>query len=209
MITQGAPPGKPRVDEPGTEEYTPAMVSVLERLWCILDRPPTQPGCFIVPSYALVSRTEPTAPTRAQIDLAIAWWKRFPSSLIIMSTGDNQRLGVTNSRVMVEYAHANGVPHKNLVEEDQSLTTSQNLLYSRKIVDELQLQQPTLVTLDLYTRRAVATARRMGWNDICWLSVFSSGQPAFGYKWLQTHSRGTILVYEILAMTLSKIVGWA
>ena len=185
------------------------MVTWLERHWRIPDRPPVQPGCFIIPSYALVNRTQPTAPTRAQIDLAIAWWKHFPSSLIIMSTGDNQRLGVPNSRVMVEYARESGVPDANLVEEDRSLTTYQNLLYSRRIVDQLHLQQPTLVTLDLYTRRAVATANRVGWTEICWLSAYSRGQPAYGYKWLQTHSRGTILCYEILAMVLSKALGWA
>lgn len=185
------------------------MVSQLERLWCIPDRPPDQPGCFIIPSYALVNRSLPTVPTRAQIDLAISWWRRFPSSKILMSTGDNQRLGVPNSRVMVEYARRVGVPAENLLEEDRSTTTYQNLLYSRAIIDQLRLQQPTLVTLDLYTRRAVATARRMGWSDIYWLSVYAHGQPAYGYKWLQTHSRGSILLYEVLALALSKIVGWA
>lgn len=185
------------------------MVSPLERLWCITDRPPAQPDCFVIPSYALVSRTLPTAPTRAQIDLAIAWWKRFPASMIIMSTGDNQRLGVANSQVMVEYAREKGVPDANLVEEDRSLTTYQNLLYSREIVDKLGLRQPTLITLDLYTRRAVATARRMGWNEICWLSVYAHGQPAYGYKWIQTHSRATILLYEAVAMVWSRVVGWA
>ena len=184
------------------------MVSRLERLWRIPYRPPSEPDCFVIPSYALVSRTQPTAPTRAQIDLAIAWWRRFPSSVIIMSTGDNQHLGLPNSRVMVEYARANGVPDENLIEEDRSLTTYQNLLYSRRIVDQRHLQQPTLVTLDLYTRRAVATAHRMGWNDVCWLSVYSPGQPACGYKWLQTHSRGTILCYEVLAMALGKVLAW-
>jgi len=109
---------------------------------------------------------------------------------------------------MVEYARANGVPDENLIEEDRSLTTYQNLLYSRRIVDQRRLQQPTLVTLDLYTRRAVATAHRMGWNDVCWLSVYSPGQPACGYKWLQTHSRGTILCYEVLAMALGKVLAW-
>jgi hypothetical protein len=77
-----------------------------------------------------------------------------------------------------------------------------------EIIKIQDLKQPTLVTLDLYTRRAVATARKLGWKDFYWLSVFSEGQPAYGYKWLQTHSRLTILGYEVGAVILSKIVGW-
>jgi uncharacterized SAM-binding protein YcdF (DUF218 family) len=77
-----------------------------------------------------------------------------------------------------------------------------------KIIREKDFQQPTLVTLDLYTRRAVATARKMGWDDFYWLSVYSSGEPAYGYKWFQTHSRLTLYLYEVLAMVYSRIVGW-
>jgi len=78
-----------------------------------------------------------------------------------------------------------------------------------EIIKKEDWKQPTLVTLDLYTRRAVATARRLGWKDFYWLSVFSEGQPAFGYKWLQTYSRFTIFCYEIAAMVYSKMMRWA
>ena len=125
-----------------------------------------------------------------------------------MSTGDNQRLGITNARVMAEYAAKLGVPRQNIIEEDRSRNTYENLLYSLEIIKAERLSQPTLVTLDLYTRRAVATARKMGWTDFYWVSAFSEGQPAYGYKWLQTHSRFTIFCYEIFATLYSKIVGW-
>jgi uncharacterized SAM-binding protein YcdF (DUF218 family) len=162
----------------------------------------------VIPSYALKDRFTPTKPTRAQIQLAAEWWQRFPHSRLIMCTGDNQRLGVTNASVMAAYAVRLGVPTANVIEEDQSLNTYENLFYARQIIQERNFRQPTLVTLDLYTRRAVATAQRMGWKDLCWLSVHSSGEPAYGYKWFQTHSRFTLYLYEILAMVYSKLVGW-
>ncbi|MFB0536475.1 MAG: YdcF family protein, partial [Anaerolineae bacterium] len=145
----------------------------------------------------------------AQIELAYAWWKKFPHAKLIMSTGDNQGLGIANSTVMAEYAMRLGVPRENVIEEDRSRNTYENLLYSMEIIEKERLKQPTLVTLDLYTRRAVATARKLGWKDFYWLSVFSEGQPAYGYKWLQTYSRFTIFCYERAAMVYSKIVGWA
>lgn len=179
-----------------------------EKHWIIDDRPPSRPGCFVIPSYALTNRTTPTRPTIAQIEMAFAWWQRFPDAALIMCTGDNQGLGISNANVMAAYAQTLGVPQKSIIEEDQSLNTYENLFFARKIVLERGFKQPTLVTLDLYTRRAVATARKMGWDECYWLSVYSSGEPAYGYKWVQTHSRFTLYLYEVLAMVYSRLVGW-
>ncbi len=178
------------------------------RLWSIPDNPPSHPEALIVPSYALKDRTAPTRPTRAQIELAVEWWRRFPRARIIMSTGDNQGLGVTNAQVMVDYAASLGVPCENLIQEDRSRNTRENLAFSMEIVKRERLNQPTLVTLDLYTRRAVATARKLGWTDFFWLSVSAKGESAFGLKAFQTHSRLTIFLYEQAAMLYSKVVGW-
>ena len=181
---------------------------MLKRFWMVEDNPPTQPTCFVIPSYALKSATLPTLPTRKQIELAYEWWKKFPQAKLIMSTGDNQMLGITNAKVMADYAISLGLPRENVIEEARSLNTQQNLRYSMEIIRAQGLGQPTLVTLDLYTRRAVATARKLGWTDFHWLSVYSKGEPAYGYKWLQTYSRATLFCYEFGAMVFSKIVGW-
>ena len=184
------------------------MEKFVQRFWRIDDSPPPNPGCFVIPSYALKDASLPTQPTRAEIELAYEWWKNFPATKLIMSTGDNQRLGISNARVMADYAVSLGLPRENVIEEARSWNTYTNLSYSMQIIQTQNLGSPTLVTLDLYTRRAVATARKMGWKDFHWLSAFSEGEPAYGYKWLQTYSRGTIFCYEVGAMIFSKIVGW-
>src|ERR1051325_57236 len=124
-------------------------------LFTIDDNPPPNPDCFVIPSYAVKNQSIPTKPTRAQIELAYEWWQKFPRAKLIMSTGDNQFLGMTNAKVMADYAVRLGIPWENVIEEDQSKNTFENLVYSRKIIDREKFQQPTLVTLDLYTRRAV------------------------------------------------------
>jgi len=110
---------------------------------------------------------------------------------------------------MAEFAMSLGIPRENIIEEDRSLNTYENLLYSMQIIKREHMKQPTLVTLDLYTRRAVAIAKKLGLRDFYWLSVFSEGESAYGHKWLQTRSRFTIFCYEIAAIVYSKIVGWA
>lgn len=179
-----------------------------QQLWGLADNPPPNPGCFVIPSYALKDEALPTKPTIAEIELAFEWWKRFPQAKLIMCTGDNQDLGITNASVMADYALSLGVPAQNVIEEDRSTTTYTNLLYAMEIIQAENLKQPTLVTLDLYTRRAVATAVKLGWADFYWLSVYSKGEPAYGYKWIQTYSRFTIFCYEVGAMVYSKFVGW-
>lgn len=184
------------------------MENIIKRFWNIEDNPPSEPGCFVIPSYALKNASLPTLPTRKEIELAFEWWKRFPQAKLIMSTGDNQRLGITNAKVMADYAVSLGLPRANAIEEDRSLNTTQNLQRSMEIIRQHHFRQPTLVTLDLYTRRAVATARKSGWKDFHWLSVYSEGEPAYGYKWIQTYSRATLFCYELGAMIFSKMVGW-
>ncbi|MBM3127608.1 MAG: YdcF family protein [Chloroflexi bacterium] len=178
------------------------------KFWTLPDRAPSNPDCLIVPSYALKDRATPTRPTRAQIELAAAWWRKFPRAHIVMCTGDNQGLGVTNARVMCEYALRLGVPRENLIEEDASRNTRENLFNAWRLAARQSARQPTLVTLDLYTRRAVATARKQGWRDFYWLSVYAEGESAYGLKAIQTHSRATILCYEMIATMYSKVVGW-
>jgi uncharacterized SAM-binding protein YcdF (DUF218 family) len=177
--------------------------------WTIGDHPPVQPGCFVVPSYALKNRVTPTLPTRAALDLAAAWQRRFPSAPILVATGDNQRLGVSNASVMAAYLADQGVPRAQIIEEDTSLNTFENLTNCGRIIDHNGFEEPTLVTLDLYTRRAVAVARKLGWQDVRWISVRSDGEPAAGWKWLQTHSRATIFLYEVAAMIYCRFKGWA
>jgi uncharacterized SAM-binding protein YcdF (DUF218 family) len=179
-----------------------------EKYWTIVDRVPPDPDCFVIPSYALKNRTRPTKPTRAQIEFAYLWWLRFPQAVMIMCTGDNQGLQVSNANVMAAYARELGVPAQNIIEEDQSLNTYENLKNAQTIIQQRGFDQPTLFTLDLYTRRAVATAQKMGWMNFYWLSVYSAGEPAYGYKWIQTHSRLTLYVYEVCALVYSRLVGW-
>src|SRR3990172_2524285 len=116
-----------------------------EKQWTIPDHPPSHPDCFVIPSYALKDRFTPTKPTIAQIELAVEWWERFPHSSLIMCTGDNQRLGLSNASVMAAYAVRPGVPADNVIEEDKSLNTYENLFYAMEIIRERNFRQPNLV----------------------------------------------------------------
>ena len=136
--------------------------------------------------------------------------RKYPQAKIVFSGGG---AGLIRS-LGVEAAWARrllrdlGVPEDRLVLEDRSRNTFENLWYSREIIRARGWRNPTLVTLDLYTRRAVATARKQGWGEFFWVSALAKGEPAHGYKALQTYSRLTIFWYEVVAMGYSKLRGW-
>ena len=175
--------------------------------WKISDNPPIKPDCFIVLSYAVENKNDPTKPTAAAIKLAVEWWKKFPKSKIIMSTGDNQFLGIPNSRVMKNYAVRIGVPDYMIIEEPKSKDTYQNLIYSMNIAKEYNLINITFVMYDLHVRRMLKIAKKIGIGNYSWVSVGGNGSPAYGLKYIQTYSRLTILIYEMLAYIYNIIKG--
>jgi uncharacterized SAM-binding protein YcdF (DUF218 family) len=176
--------------------------------WTVNNRPPDgKPECFIVLSYAVLSKSEPTRPTREIIELVFDWWKKFPDSFVIMSTGDNQKLGVPNSRVMADYARKLGIKTDKIIEEDRSSDTCTNLIQSLAIIKNKKFKRVTLVTYDLHTRRTLAIARKMGMDNFSYISTGGPGGPAYGIKTLQTHSRLTIFLYEILAYGYNFLKG--
>ena len=175
--------------------------------WKVPDNPPEKADCFVVLSYAVRDKHNPTAPTCAAIDLSLKWQKKFPESYIILSTGDNQKLGVPNCRVMKEYAVKIGIPEGKIIEEDKSKTTVENLIFSRQIINRRKFKNITLIMYYLHTRRTLAVAGNLNWHNLNWLSAASPGQPAYGIKYFQTFSRFTILVYELLAYIYNRLRG--
>lgn len=176
--------------------------------WLIPDSPPQTTDCFIALSYTVKNKSVPTKPTQAVVDLTYEYWKKFPKAKVIVSTGDNQGLGVTNAQVMKEYLIKIGMPENAIIKEDRSMNTCENLKYSWDIAKKRGCNYITLVTLDLHARRTAATANKLGMQDFNWISAYAKGDRAYGKKYLQTYSRFTILVYEVLAYWYSRLRRW-
>jgi uncharacterized SAM-binding protein YcdF (DUF218 family) len=177
------------------------------KFWTVSDNPPKHTDCFIILSYAVEDIQTPTVPTKATIQLVSKWRNKFPHASVIMSTGDNQKLGVPNSKVMVEYAEQLGIPKRYLIEEGKSWSTYENLICSKEIIDKKKFTHVTLVLYDLHVRRTLAVAAKLGWKNFSWISISSQGSPAYGWKYVQTYSRLTIFLYELLAYVYNWLRG--
>jgi hypothetical protein len=183
------------------------MVMDIYSIWTVKNKLPVNPDCFVVLSYAVLNKTEPTTPTKAIIGLTYNWWKKFPQAYVIMSTGDNQKLGVPNSKVMVDYALKLGIKENKLIQEDKSVDTVTNLKNSWEIIKKFKMKNPVIVTYDLHTRRMLAIANKYRNLNFEYISIGGKGGPAYGIKTVQTHSRLTILIYELLAYLYNWVKG--
>lgn len=179
----------------------------MAKFWIVEDKYPRVTDCFVVLSYAVKNNHLPTRLTCALIEKVHELRKFFPKASVILSTGDNQKLGITNAEVMAVYAQKIGIPKKYIIEERQSVTTMENLQYSKQLITRFNFKNPTLITLDLHTKRTLAIARTQGWNKFNWISVYAKGDPAYGWKRFQTISRLNIFLYEILAYIYCIIHG--
>jgi len=83
---------------------------------------------------------------------------------IIFSGGNmpGNRLDLSISQKMAEIASENGVPEKARIIEEKSLTTYQNAVETKKIMEKYKLKDALLVTSAIHMKRAMLTFERAG-----------------------------------------------
>lgn len=96
----------------------------------------------------------------SRIDRGIKIYRKNPGSKLIMSGGQGPDEEIPESRAMANYAKEHGVPKFDIIIEDQSKTTNQNLKFSH------QLMKPDstfcIVTNSYHVYRALVLAKRQG-----------------------------------------------
>ena len=83
--------------------------------------------------------------------------------LLVLSGGARANGGRTEAAAMAAYLSGLGVPARDLLLEDRSTTTQENLLYSAAVLAEQAVAPPVVVvTSDFHVWRTAALARRLG-----------------------------------------------
>ena len=162
-------------------------------------------AAIVAVSYALDRHARLTPPTQAVMDRAIAEWRAQPDAWLIPSTGDNQRLGVTNARVMADYAVHHGVSVECILEEDRSSNTWQNLAYSWGLAQAHGADRLIIVAYDLHEWRCrlVAVKQKLPFTLVTATSRatgYAARKPWFAH-------RGLIWLYETLATIYGRLTG--
>ena len=71
-----------------------------------------------------------------RLDKAYEYAKVHPNTVFILSGGKNGGEEVSEAEVMYDYLKKRGVPEYQMIKEEQSSSTYENLVYSKLIIDE-------------------------------------------------------------------------
>lgn len=114
-----------------------------------------------------------TTSMAARLDRALECAAKNPTALIVVSGGQGPQETISEAEAMFRYLVARGVDPARIVKEDRSTSTSENLRFTRALLDERFGSGYTvaLVTSDYHVYRAAAVARAAG------LDVTRAGAP--------------------------------
>lgn len=97
----------------------------------------------------------------SRIEKGIELLSYNPNAVLIMSGGQGAGESIPESEAMAAYAAARGVERDKLIMEQKSVSTQQNLLFSRALMEK-QKPEIIIVTTAYHVFRALILARKQG-----------------------------------------------
>lgn len=78
----------------------------------------------------------PSILLKDRLDTALDYWEEHPELTIVVSGGQGENEPVSEAEGMADYLVEHGVPEEQIVREDQSFNTAQNLRNTKALLDE-------------------------------------------------------------------------
>ena len=137
---------------------------------------------------AAVWGTQVSPVFKERIDHGIDLYQNRKIRKLIFTGGQGDNTEPTESSAAWVYALQRGIPATDILIEQKSHTTYENILYAKQIADAHGLRKVLIVSDPLHMKRAVAMARDMG------LEAEPSPTPSTRYRGLG--SRAGLLAHE-------------
>ncbi len=115
---------------------------------------------YVVVLGAGLSGDKPTPLLRSRIDKGIEVYKNNPGSRLIFSGGQGEDEVVSESEAMSRYAVEAGVDEKDIIKEDKSRNTEENIRFSSGLMESTD-SFFAVVTNSYHVMRALMIARRL------------------------------------------------
>ena len=123
----------------------------------------------------------PSVLLRDRLDEALAYWEDHEDTLIVVSGGQGSNEPTTEARAMADYLEERGVEWDQILLEDRSHNTAQNLRYSRALLEEAgeDLSGGVIVVSNgFHLTRARMLAQRAGFDQVSTLAAPTSHLPS-------------------------------
>jgi uncharacterized SAM-binding protein YcdF (DUF218 family) len=139
-----------------------------------------------------------------RVDKAIEVYQKDPTPpILIPSGGKGNDEKISEAEAMEKYLLDKGIPQEKIIKEDKSRTTMENLINSKKIIDEREGRKYTaLVTSNYHVYRALRYCRKIG------LKCVGIGSPVAWYYWPSALIREYIAVHSEKKRFIILVLGW-
>ncbi len=140
-----------------------------------------------------------------RLDKAIDVYRKDPSATkLIPSGGKGSDEKISEAEAMKRYLLEQGIPEHDIILEDKSTTTLENLKFSKALIDSFEGRKYTaLVTSNYHVYRALRYCRRVG------LKCKGIGSHVAFYFWPSALIREFIAVHTEKKHAILFILGWA
>lgn len=117
---------------------------------------------YLIVLGAKVDEYGPTRTLQYRLDKAVEYYNEYPEVKIIVSGGKGIDEPKAEAEVMKDYLLTKGVLENNILLENKSTSTFENMEYSKKIIDEQSSEYSLgIVTTDFHIFRSKMIASRV------------------------------------------------
>ena len=159
----------------------------------------------IIHGAGLINGDKVSKLLQERLDKAILVYRKDPSpTKLIPSGGKGSDESISEAEAMKRYLLEQGVPESDILMEDKSTTTLENLKFSKSIIDSREGRKYTaLVTSNYHVYRALRYCRRVG------LKCKGIGSHVAFYYWPSALIREFIAVHTEKKHAILFTLGWA
>ena len=144
-------------------------------------RPGRKKNCrYLIVLGAQVRGERITDSLKRRLDAALLYHQVCSSVKIIVSGGQGKGEDVSEAYAMAQYLREHGVKDEQIMLEDQSRTTRENLRFSKAYLEELKTPVG-IVTNNFHLHRSCALANRLGYPHVYPISAGCKGSLFLNY----------------------------
>lgn len=111
----------------------------------------------------------PSGLLQRRLDAALDYYKENPETVLVVTGGQGRDETIAEAEAMARYLRERGVPQEDLIVENKSTSTEENLLFAKKLLREhgISANEPVaIVTNAFHCYRGRGYARHAGFTQV-------------------------------------------
>ena len=140
------------------------------------------PQAMVVLGCRVMPEGHPSILLQDRLDAALDYWEAHPEVTVVVSGGQGSNEPTSEARCMADYLMDGGVPEDQILLEDRSHNTKENLLYSKELLAaegiQVEYADVLVVSNGFHLTRTRMLAERFGYGEVSTLAAPTTHIPS-------------------------------